>query len=301
MSLVVLGSVALDTIEIGGARHKEVLGGSGTYAALAASLFVRPVSLVGIVGDDFPRKHLEMLESRGVDMEAVQVKAGLESFRWHGRYFDDCDRRETVSVTSELLMEFDPELPARVRACEWVLLGNSAPQLQRRVLEQMESDAFVLLDTMDLWIRTERDALNDLLSRCDMLVLNEHEAEMLTGTKNVPRAARLLAGRGARHVVVKKGSHGVTALSDGRFHCLPAYPLERVEDPTGAGDSFAGALLGALAAAGGADERTLPAALARATAVASLCCEAVGADAFATTAADAIEERFEKLRRVTDF
>lgn len=277
MSILVVGSIALDTVETPYGRREDLLGGSATHFAYAASLF-GPVRLVGVVGEDFPAAHLEALAERGVDTAGVTVVRGGRSFRWSGRYSPDMNARETLSVELNVFGEFRPAIPRAFADSRFVFLANGAPATQACVLDQVEEGAFTLCDTMDLWIETARADLLGLLERVDGVVVNDGEARALTGELNTARAASRILGLGPRYVVVKKGEHGSLLVGrEGRF-LLPAYPVEVVRDPTGAGDSFAGALMGALAREGTASFAALRRALVHATVVASFNVEAFGVE-----------------------
>lgn len=246
--VLVVGTVALDTIETPHGKAENVLGGSATHFALAARPFA-PVRLVGVVGRDFPREHEERLRSLGVDLSGLEHADGL-TFRWHGRFTGDMNRAETVSVRLNVFESFQPKIPESLASTPYVLLGNSSPRTQKAVLDQLRGPRFVMLDTMNHWIGSERPALLELLPRVDALCVNFEEALQLAQEYNGARAIRRLRELGARAVVVKRGEHGAT-LSAGDFvFSAPSFPTERVVDPTGAGDSFAGGFLGFLARSG---------------------------------------------------
>lgn len=246
MSLLVVGSVALDSIETAHASHAELLGGSATYAAVAAS-FSGPVGLVGVVGDDFPKEHIRFLEGRGIDLGGLRKVAG-RTFRWSGRYHADMNQRTTLSTELGVFESFSPEIPESFRDAEFVLLANIGPALQARVLDQVRGSRFVIADTMNLWISIAREDLVALLKRVDMLVLNDEEARQLTGESSLIKAGRALLDFGPRAVAVKKGEHGCLLFgAGGDYFTCGAFPLEEIQDPTGAGDTFVGALAGHLA------------------------------------------------------
>jgi sugar/nucleoside kinase (ribokinase family) len=246
MSVLVVGSVALDTIKTPLEEHADLLGGSASYAAVAASFFGN-VNLVGVVGDDFPETHVELFRTHGIDTEGLQVAQG-KTFRWSGEYLWDLNTRETRSVELNVFEHFTPKLPEGYRNTPFVLLANIAPALQLHVLDQITSPKFIVADTMDLWIDIARDELVALLKRVDMLILNDGEARQLTGETSLIRAGRRIREMGPSHVAIKKGEHGCLLFSPEGFFSCPAYPLEDIHDPTGAGDTFAGGLIGYLAA-----------------------------------------------------
>src|SRR2546429_161126 len=246
MSLLVVGSIALDAVKTPVEEHADLLGGSASYAALSASFFT-PVNLVGVVGDDFPESEFEFWKSHQIDTTGVQRVNG-KPFRWSGEYAWDLNTRETRSVALNVFETFSPELPANYRATPFVLLANIAPTLQSHVLDQMERPRFVVADTMDLWIETTRAHLDALLRRVDLLILNDSEAREMTKETSLIRAGRKIREYGPRYVAVKKGEHGALLFGEDEFFSAGAYPLEDIHDPTGAGDTFAGGFAGYVAA-----------------------------------------------------
>lgn len=244
MSVLVVGSIALDTIKTPIEEHADLLGGSASYAAVAASFFA-PVNLVGVVGDDFPRAHVELFESRGINLAGLQTVPG-RTFRWSGEYMWDLNTRETRSVELNVFETFTPTLPEAYRETPIVLLANIAPGLQHHVLDQARQPRFTIADTMDLWINIAKPELVSLLARVDMLILNDGEARQLTGETSLIRAGKAIQAMGPKFVAIKKGEHGCLLFGQGEFFSCPAYPLEDIHDPTGAGDTFAGGLAGFL-------------------------------------------------------
>ncbi len=295
MSLAVVGSIAFDSIKTPDGRIDDALGGSAVHFALAAALFA-PVRLVGVVGDDFPPEHLDLLESRGIDLEGIETVVGGRTFRWSGEYFEDMNRRETLSVELNVLADHRPTIPASYRDVRYLFLGNGPPVTQASVLDQMRGNPFVLADTMNLWIQTEHQALLDLLPRLDGLVLNDEEAFLLSGERNIVRAGRRIHAMGPRFVVVKKGEHGSMIFHDDGQISLPAQPLAEVQDPTGAGDSFAGGLMGFLARCDHVDLELFKNAVAWGTVTASFCCEAFGVNGILDVDAEALRTRFDSYR-----
>jgi len=267
MSLVVVGSIALDSVETPHGKVKEALGGSAVYFSYAASFFT-PVRLVGVVGRDFPRKFIRLLQKRPIDMAGLHVADG-KTFRWSGAYKGDMNQAETRWTKLNVFGTFEPRIPDQFRDSRFVFLANGSPVLQRRVLEQMKRPRFSVADTMNLWIETERRALLKLLSMVDAVVLNDAEARMLTGEANLVAAGRKIQKLGPRCAVIKKGEHGSMLVWDGTVFVMPAYPLERVNDPTGAGDSFAGGMMGYLAGTGRVSRSTLKKAILHGTICAS--------------------------------
>lgn len=247
MSVLVVGSIALDTVKTPVEEHADLLGGSASYAALGASFF-SPVRLVGVVGSDFPEKEFDFWKERRINTEGVQRLEG-KTFRWSGEYAWDLNTRETRSVSLNVFEHFQPTLPDSYRESDFVLLANIAPALQSHVLDQMERPRFVVADTMDLWIETARADLEALIPRVDLLILNDSEARQLTRETSLIKAGRLIRAMGARYVAIKKGEHGALLFGEDDFFSCGAYPLEDIHDPTGAGDTFAGGIAGFLAGA----------------------------------------------------
>jgi cytidine kinase len=245
MSVLIVGSIALDTVKTPVEEHADLMGGSATYAALGASFF-SPVKLVGIVGDDFPESEFDFWKSRKIDAEGVQRVTG-KTFRWSGEYAWDLNTRETRSVALNVFEHFRPDLPESYRETDFVLLANIAPALQAHVLDQMKRPRFVVADTMDLWIETTRADLDALLPRVDLLIVNDSEARQLTKETSLIKAGRKILKSGPKYVVIKKGEHGALLFGGEEFFSCGAYPLEDIHDPTGAGDTFAGGLAGYLA------------------------------------------------------
>ncbi|MBI2460739.1 MAG: sugar kinase [Candidatus Rokubacteria bacterium] len=253
--VLVVGSVAFDSVRTPFGQAEEALGGSATYFSYAASFFV-PVRLVAVVGEDFPGVHLDLLRERGVDLAGLEVAPG-KTFRWAGEYGYDLDEATTLATHLGVFADFRPRLPADFRKTPFLFLANIDPDLQREVLHQLERPRLVALDTMNYWIEGKREALLRVLREVDALVINDAEARQLTREPSLVKAARTILGYGPRIVVIKRGEHGVLMATNGRFFFAPAYPLESVFDPTGAGDTFAGGFMGVLARDGELDEPAL--------------------------------------------
>jgi len=253
MGLLVVGSVALDTVETPFGKAEDALGGSAVFFACAGSL-LHPVQMVGVVGRDYPMAQLKRLTERGVDLRGVTVGDG-ESFRWAGKYGFDLNTRETLETRLGVFANFRPQIPEEFRGARYVFLGNIDPELQLEVLEQVRAPKLVACDTMNYWIHGKRTTLLKLLERVDVLLLNDSEIRELTGDWHIHRAARWIIERGPRYVVIKQGEHGAVLVGEGKIFYVPAFPLEDVFDPTGAGDSFAGGFMGHLART---DNVTLP-------------------------------------------
>jgi sugar/nucleoside kinase (ribokinase family) len=299
MSLLVVGSVALDSIETPFGSAHDALGGSATYFSAAASLFC-PVQLVGVVGSDFPLHDLRFLERRGVDLAGLEQAEG-ESFRWAGRYSYDLNSRDTLETRLGVFADFQPKIPASFRDAEWIFLGNIDPVLQLEVLEQVRSPRLVAADTMNFWISGKRDELLRLLQRVDVLLVNDSEARELSGDHNLLRAARWIQDRGPSMVVVKKGEHGAILFTRDFAFFAPGYPLEELFDPTGAGDAFGGGFLGYLARAGSTDPEELRRAMIYGSAMGSFAVEAFGLDRFHHLSAREVHDRVRQFREMTAF
>jgi sugar/nucleoside kinase (ribokinase family) len=245
MSVLIVGSIALDTVKTPVEEHADLLGGSASYAAVSSSFFT-DVKLVGIVGDDFPKAHIDYFSSRKIDLAGLQIVPG-KTFRWSGEYHWDLNTRDTRSVDLNVFEHFSPELPAAYTDTPYVLLANIAPALQSHVLDQMKRPRFIIADTMDLWINIAKDDLLALLKRVDMLILNDGEARQLTGETSLIKAGAAIRKLGPKYVALKKGEHGCLLFGGNEFFSCGAFPLEDIHDPTGAGDTFAGGLAGYLA------------------------------------------------------
>jgi cytidine kinase len=293
MSLLAVGTLAYDDIETPQHSRKDVLGGSAMYFSVAASFF-GPVELVGVVGEDFRAQDLAFLKARGVNTQGVEIVPG-KTFRWGGRYASDWNSRTTLFTELNVLEHFDPKLQASQRAAQFLFLANAKPRVQLKALDQVDKPRFVMADTMNLWIDIDKPDLLRLLRRVDAVVLNEEEARMLTGEKNLLKAAGAVLGMGPRYVVLKKGEHGAFLLGSDVHFSIPAYPVDEVLDPTGAGDCFAGGFMGYVASQGQADPRTLRRAMLMGTATASFCVEGFGVESLARLDRDAIPARCDQL------
>ena len=288
--VVVIGTVGIDDIETPRASVAGVLGGSATYASLAARHFA-PTAMSSVVGRDFPSAHRELLTERGIDLSSLETADGL-TFRWGGRYAENMNVRETTFVLLHVLENFDPKVPTQAVAESFVFLGNTDPGIQLRVLDQVENPRFVLVDSMDFWIESDRAQVAQVFERCDCVVLNDEEVRLFGGDQNVPRAVRRILELGPGYVVVKRGEFGAALVSERGWFFAPAYPLEEVVDPTGAGDSFAGAFLGSLAAAGSTEESALRRAVVYGSVAASFTVEAFSVDRLAELTRHDIESRY---------
>jgi sugar/nucleoside kinase (ribokinase family) len=299
MSLLITGSVALDSVKTPVEEHHDLLGGSASYASVAASFFV-PVNMVGIVGTDFPKKYIELYRKHGIDLDGLQIADG-KTFRWSGEYEWDLNRRRTLSVDLNVFETFQPNLPDHYKKAPYVFLANISPQLQMHVLAQITAPKFVVADTMDLWIETQRDALTELLRKIDCLVLNESEAREFTKQTSLIKAGRLILKQGPKYVVIKKGEHGSLLFANDLFFSAPAYPLEDIHDPTGAGDCFAGAFTGYLARADRLDHASLRKAVVCGSVIASYCVENFSLTRLESLTESQIKERYDQFKLMSHF
>ena len=299
MSILVVGTVAFDSIETPHGSAERVLGGSASYFAVAASFFA-PVRILGVIGEDFPAEHLDLFARRGIDIRGLRREKG-ETFHWRGRYHEDLNVRDTLELHLNVLSGFVPRLPEVYRDAEYVFLGNIDPAMQMEVLDQLRQVRLVACDTMDHWIQGSGQELRKVLSRVEMLVINDAEARLLSGDHNIVRAARSILKMGPKSVLIKRGEYGVLQFSDASVFAIPAYPLEEVFDPTGAGDSFAGGMLGHLAHSGDHGNGGLRRAIVYGSVVASFTVEDFGLKRLKALSAAEIEERYRRFIELTDF
>ncbi len=300
MSLLVVGSVAFDSIQTPQAVRERVIGGSAVYFSYAASFFT-PVNLVGVVGEDWPAAETEMLSKRKIDMAGLQVIPGGKTFFWKGKYLQNMNDRETLEVQLNVFGDFKPQLPEHFKQSDYVFLANGAPQVQLSTLSQVTSPKLVVADTMDLWIRETNADLMQLLKKVDGLVLNDSEAKLLTGDENLVAAGHKVRELGPKFVIVKKGEHGAMFFAEHETYVLPAFPTERVVDPTGAGDSFAGGMMGYLASQRSTDPKTIKEALAYGILVASYNVEDFSLERMQQIERNDLDLRMEKYRRMLSF
>jgi sugar/nucleoside kinase (ribokinase family) len=299
--LLIVGSVAFDDLDMPSGNHRDVLGGSATYASLAASLLMSTeIRVVGVVGTDFPDDAIRTLQSRRIDTSGIERAAG-RTFRWHGRYSSDLSSRTTLDTQLNVFADFSPKIPASHRASPLVFLGNIHPKLQVDVLEQVERPRLVAADTMNFWIQKEPDALAAMLRRIDLLIINDEEARELTGIHNIVRAAAEIRKRGPRILVIKRGEFGALLFDDAGAFFVPAYPLEDVLDPTGAGDSFAGGLMGFIAAHAEASPGVLRRGMFFASALGSFCVERIGPSALLAVSRAELAARIASFAKLVDY
>lgn len=300
MPLLVVGSVAIDCVETPTASRDDVLGGSAVFFSYAASFF-SPVKMIGTVGDDFPNKHTTFLEERGIDTSGLETIPGGKTFRWRGRYMPNMNDRETLEVHLNVFGEFKPTLAESHKQSKFVFLGNSSPVTQLSVLDQVPDASLTVADTMDLWIKEQRDELEALLKRIDGLVLNDSEAKLLAEDENLVRAGHAVRAMGPKFVVIKKGEHGAMFFSEHEMYVMPAFPTPQVLDPTGAGDSFAGGMMGHLASLGRFDPQALKEALAYGTITASFTVEDFSLDRLSAIDRAELDRRVAEYRQMLTF
>lgn len=298
-SMLVVGSVAQDTIHNHLGTHPYVLGGSATFAALAGQLFT-PTKLVGIVGKDFPESAITLLSKKGIDTSGLEIAEG-KTFHWEGRYSTDLTSRESIKTELNVFADFHPKIPASHRNLPYLMLGNIHPDLQVEVLDQVERPKLVIADTMNFWITGTPKELERMLKRIDMLVINEEEARLLACTHNIARAARVLSSMGPKMVVIKRGEYGALLFENDSVFNAPAFPVEDVVDPTGAGDTFAGGMLGYIAAEDKLDSATLRRAVIHGSVVASFCVEGISVDRLTTVTQQELKARYAAFARLAHF
>jgi sugar/nucleoside kinase (ribokinase family) len=299
MSLLVVGSVALDSVETPFGLKEDVLGGSASYFSTAASFFT-PVQMVAVVGEDFPQAHLNFLRARGVDIDGVSHEKG-RTFRWKGRYGYQLNEAETLDTQLNVFQSFSPRLPEKYRDAQYVFLGNIHPELQSQVVDQVKAPKLVAADTMNFWINGSRPALLKTLKRVNLLFVNDAEARQLTGEHNIVRAARAILGMGPQRVVVKRGEYGALLFEQEHIFACPAMPLADVFDPTGAGDTFAGGFMGTLAMASQLDSETLRRAMVMGSVMASFTVEKFSLERLREVTRSEIRTRFSDFKRLTHF
>lgn len=296
INLTIVGSIGIDTIETPAEKREEILGGSVSYACAAASFFTQS-GMVGVVGTDFPQTFRDRWTKMNINLDGLQTQEG-KTFRWSGVYEANMDNRTTLSTDLNVFEEFSPNLPETYRDAPYLFLGNIHPALQLHVLEQVHTPRFVLIDTMDLWINIAKEELTQVIGKCDMLTLNESEAQLFTGEHSLMQAAKALIKLGPDYVLIKKGGNGSMLYSRDDLFLLHAYPLDTFADPTGAGDSFAGGLMGALAASGKTDAEAIRQAMVYGSVVASFGVEEFSLDRLQRLDRDQIDQRLNQFRAI---
>ena len=301
MGVLVVGTVTLDTVETPSDRVEDVLGGSGVYAAVAANFFKSSVQLIGVIGADFPHAYTNFLETEGIDLQGLEQVADGKSFRWGGRYAKDFNVRDTLFTELNVVSDFQPVLPDAYKRTPYLFLANNSPVLQLSIIEQATDPKLIVCDTMDFWINEEREALEALLARVDILILNDSEAQLFTGDSNLMRAAQAILRYGPKRVIVKKGEHGAISVTESSFFSAPAYPLTEVTDPTGAGDSFAGGMMGYIAAVADISEDAIRSAMIYGTVIASFNIEDFSVNRQKCVQFSEISSRYDELKEAVRF
>ena len=301
MSVLIVGSLALDTVETPFGTVKDAVGGSAMYISTAASYFTNPIRLVGVVGGDFPQQGIAFLENRNIDLTGLQVIPEGKTFRWAARYHYDLNVRDTLLTELNVFEAFDPVIPESGRRSRWVCLGNIDPTLQRKVVERIDKPKAVIGDTMNYWIERKNGELRETLRLIDILIVNESEARLLTNEPNLIKAGRIIRGMGPSVVIVKKGEHGALLMTETTVFSAPAYPMETIFDPTGAGDSFAGGFVGWLARTDDLSEENLKCAVIYGSTMASFCVEKFGVEGLADLSHLQIQDRFRSFRDLSRF
>ncbi len=302
MSLLTIGSVAFDALETPFGKTDKIIGGAATYITLSASYFTPDNNLVAVVGDDFPPDMLDVFRSHGVNLDGLQIREGGKTFFWSGKYHNDMNTRDTVEVQLNVMGDFDPIIPESYQSCQYLMLGNTAPAIQKTVVERMHNrPKLIVLDTMNLWIDIARADLMALLPLVDVLVLNDEEARMLSGEYALVKAAETIRGMGPKTVIIKKGEHGALLFHEGQIFAAPALPLESVFDPTGAGDTFAGGFIGHIARTDDVSFENMKRAVIYGSAMASFCVEKFGAERIMNLTQTEIQARVQEFVNLATF
>lgn len=300
MSLLVVGSVAYDGIETPFGKTDRILGGSATYISLASSYFAKQINLVGVVGNDFAEEDIELLKSKDIDLEGLQIDKNGKTFFWKGKYHYDLNNRDTLDTQLNVFEHFDPVIPESYKDAKYVALGNIEPSLQGRVLEQVNKPDFVVMDTMNLWIEITPDALKETLKGVDLLVINDSEARELADEPNLIKAAEKVRAMGPDMLIIKKGEHGALLFTDGEIFSAPAYPVIDIFDPTGAGDSFLGGLLGWIDYTGDLSTTNFRKAVIFGSVMASFCVEKFGPERLKNLTEKEIYDRYREFRSLSE-
>ncbi len=297
--ILVVGSLALDTVETPFGKADNSLGGSATFISIAASYFTAPIKLVGVVGGDFPKEHINLLEEHSVDLEGMQVVEDGLTFRWSGKYHYDLNVRDTLFTHLNVFETFDPVIPEKYKNTKYVCLGNIDPVLQRKVLQQISKPKLVVCDTMNFWIEGKNAELVETLKLVDVLVFNDSEARLLAKEPNLIKAAKQIIKMGPRCVIIKKGEHGALMVTENTIFSAPAYPLENINDPTGAGDTFAGGLIGWIARTDDTSDENLKKAVIYGSTMASFCVEEFSINGLLSLSTLKIQDRFREFIRLS--
>jgi sugar/nucleoside kinase (ribokinase family) len=302
MSLLVIGTVAFDQIETPFGSSGKIIGGSGSYVALSASYFQQNLNVVAVVGDDFPQDYINTFNDHGINTEGLQVKAGEKSFFWAGKYHNDMNTRDTLATELNVLESFDPIIPDNYQGCEYLMLGNIEPGLQRMVIERLtKRPKLIVLDTMNFWMDIALDSLKETISLVDVLSINDEEARQLSGEYSLVKAAKKIMAMGPKYLIIKKGEHGALLFHENEVFYAPALPLEDVFDPTGAGDCFAGGFIGYLAKTDDISFANMKRAVIHGSAMASFCVEKFGTDRVLNLKQEELSERLKSFVDLVQF
>lgn len=301
MKLATVGTVAFDNIETPFGRADKVVGGAATYISLAASYFIQDQGIISVIGDDFPQGMMHRLRERGINLDGLEMIPGKESFFWSGKYHYDMNARDTLETRLNVLLDLDPQLNTTYRKAEYVMLGNLDPVVQAKVLDQVEAPALVVMDTMNFWMDNSMKKLREVISRVDILTINDSEARQLSDEHSLVKAAHAILEMGPKYLVVKKGEHGALLFDKKRVFFAPAMPLDEVVDPTGAGDTFAGGFIGYLARSGDHSFNNLKRAIIVGSAMASFCCEKFGVERLLDLKQQEIDQRIQQFVELVDF
>ena len=302
MSLIIIGTVAFDAIETPFGKTDKIVGGAATFASLAASYFYNRTKIVAVVGDDFKKTDIAKLTKRGIDTEGLQIKAGEKSFFWSGKYHNDMNSRDTLITELNVLENFDPIIPESYQDCEYLMLGNLTPQIQKTVIERLKKrPKLIVLDTMNFWMDIMMDDLLETIKMVDVLTINDSEARQLSGEYSLVKAAKKILTMGPKYLIIKKGEHGALLFHEDKIFSAPALPLADVFDPTGAGDTFAGAFIGYLAKVGSINFNNMKNALIYASALASFCVEKFGTERLLNLTQEEIAARLQQFVNLSSF
>lgn len=302
MSLIVVGTMAFDALETPFGKVDRIMGGSATYVAWAASNFYQPIKQISIVGGDFPQEEFRKLEARGVQFEGVEIVPDEKSFFWSGRYHMDMNTRDTLVTDLNVLERFNPQLPESYQDCEYLMLGNLVPAVQKQVLNQLRKrPKLIVMDTMNFWMEVALDDLKEVLKMVDVLLVNDSEARQLSGEYSLVKAAQKIREMGPKTLIIKKGEHGALLFGEGKIFFAPALPLEEVFDPTGAGDTFAGGFIGHLARTGDISFNNMKKAIIVGSAMASFCVEKFGSERMQELTAEDVKDRIGAFAQLVQF
>lgn len=302
MSLLAIGSVAFDAIETPFGKTDKIIGGAGTFISLSSSYFKTPVNLVAVVGEDFPQEYIELLQNKGIDTTGLQIKQGEKSFFWAGRYHNNMNSRDTLLTELNVLADFDPIVPAEYQDCEYLMLGNLTPAVQKTVIERLANrPKLIVMDTMNFWMDIAMDDLKAVLQMIDVLCINDEEARQLSGEYSLRVAAKKILGMGPKTLIIKKGEHGALLFQGDKLFFCPALPLEEVFDPTGAGDTFVGGFIGYLAKTDDISFENMKRAIVYGSAMASFCVEKFGTERLIDLTYEELLSRVQEFKELAGF